>query len=83
MQDKINDEIEELKKDIQRLGKKNTLGKFSVPFGQLFDDEKAQQYYEALVGTLKAAKKQGVVDFQGQILLKGQHDKIEIILNQE
>ena len=38
--DKVEEEIEELKKDIQRLGKLNADGKFSVPFGVLFDDEK-------------------------------------------
>ena len=32
-------------------------GKYVVKFGVLFDDEFGQQYYEAIVGTLKAAKK--------------------------
>ena len=39
-----------------------------------------QQYYEALVGTLKAAKKRGIVDFKGQMLLKGAHDSVMISL---
>jgi hypothetical protein len=33
-----------------------------------------------LVGTLKAAKKKGIVDFAGQMLLQGAHDNVEIIL---
>ncbi|CAD8083864.1 unnamed protein product [Paramecium primaurelia] len=46
MQHKIQEEIEELKKDIQRLGTKNAEGKYVVKFGVLFNDEKTQQYYE-------------------------------------
>ncbi|CAD8151964.1 unnamed protein product [Paramecium octaurelia] len=68
MQEKIQEEIEELKKDIQRLGTKNAEGKYVVKFGVLFNDEKTQQYYE------------NVLDFQGQMLLKGAHDNVDIIL---
>ncbi|CAD8093940.1 unnamed protein product [Paramecium sonneborni] len=46
MQDRIQEEIEEIKKDIQRLGTKNAEGKYVVKFGVLFNDEKTQQYYE-------------------------------------
>lgn len=38
-----------------------------VSFGKLFDDEEGQQFFEAIVGTLRAAKKRGVVDFKGQV----------------
>lgn len=38
-----------------------------VTFGELFDDEEGQQFFEAIVGTLRAAKKRGVVDFKGQV----------------
>lgn len=38
-----------------------------VTFGKLFDDEEGQQFFEAIVGTLRAAKKRGVVDFKGQV----------------
>lgn len=37
---------------------------------------------QALVGTLKAAKKAGVITFKGQILLKGAHDNVPIDLLQ-
>jgi hypothetical protein len=40
MQAKVDEEVEELKADIKRLGKQGTNGKYSVPFGVLFDDEK-------------------------------------------
>jgi len=68
-------EMVQLIKDIKRIGD----GK-SVTFGALFDDEQVQDFYEALIGTLKGAKKKKLIDFPGQFLLKGQHDKVEIIL---
>jgi Costars len=38
-----------------------------VLFGKFFDDEQVKQYYyEALVGTLKYAKKLGMIHFKGQ-----------------
>ena len=40
MQHKVDEEVEELKLDIKRLGQPNAQGKYSVPFGVLFDDEK-------------------------------------------
>ena len=66
----VDKECEEIKNDLKRLGTKNSDGKISVKFGVLFDDDKVQQYYEALVGTLKAAKKKGFIAFEGQMLLK-------------
>lgn len=47
-----------------------------MAYGVLFEDPKVEQYYEALMGTLKAAKKKGVVSFEGQMLLKGAHDNV-------
>jgi hypothetical protein len=47
--------MEQLLVDIRRIGPDE--GEPHVLFGELFDDEQAQQYYEALVGTLKSAKK--------------------------
>ena len=49
-------------------------------FGDLFDDDEVANYYEALVGTLKAAKKRGLIEFKGQMLLKGPHDKVKITI---
>ena len=76
-QKRVNDEIQQLLMDIRRIG-----GDDSVKFGQLFDDEDVQQYYEALVGTLKSAKKRGVIDFKGQMLLKGMHDHVVITIQE-
>lgn len=63
-----------LVEEINRLGEKNGNGKMSVKFGTLFEDDKCANLFEALVGTLRAAKKRGVVDFQGEILLQGKFD---------
>lgn len=41
-------------------------------------DPQVEQFYEALVGTLKSAKKRGLITFKGQILLKGMHDKVNV-----
>ena len=56
------------------------MGKPDVLFGELFDDDQVSNYYEALVGTLKAAKKRGLIDFKGQMLLKGAHDSVKITI---
>jgi len=82
-EDRLAQELAQLKKDIARLGVQNSDGKFVVTFGVLFDDEFGQNFYEALVGTLKAAKKQNIIEFPGQMLLKGAHDKVEIKLLEE
>ena len=71
----MNDEIQQLLKDIKRVGEP---GEPSVAFGELFDDEKVANYYEALVGTLKAAKKKKLITYEGQVLFKGMSDKVVI-----
>ena len=61
--------------DINRLG---VQGEPNVTFGELFDDDDVQQYYEALVGTLKSAKKRKLIDYKGILLLKGVSDDVVI-----
>ena len=63
--------------DIRRLGEP---GEPHVLFGELFDDDQVANYYEALVGTLKTAKKRGLIEFKGQMLLKGVNDKVKITI---
>lgn len=70
--------MQQLLVDIERVEPK---GEPRCTFGSLFDDEKAQNYYEALAGTLKAAKKKNLVHFESPILLKGIHDKIVLSIN--
>ncbi|ELU37620.1 hypothetical protein AG1IA_08349 [Rhizoctonia solani AG-1 IA] len=70
-------------REIKRLGTKPADGQPGiavVKFGKLVRDEKA---IEALNGTLRAAKRKGVVTFEGQMLLQGAHDNIDVILLQD
>lgn len=50
----------------------------SVKFGVLFNDDKCANLFEALMGTLKAAKKRNLIDFQGEILFQGVHDDVDV-----
>ncbi|XP_029352204.1 costars family protein ABRACL [Echeneis naucrates] len=79
----VSHEVNLLVEEIQRLGSKNADGQTSVKFGVLFNDDRCANIFEALVGTLKAAKKKKVIDFQGELLLQGVHDNVDIILLQE
>lgn len=58
-------------------------GQVSVKFGVLFADEKCANLFEALVGTLKAAKRRKIVTYQGELLLQGVHDNVDIVLLQD
>jgi hypothetical protein len=77
----VDDEVSQLQIDIRRIG--SNPGEPSVTFGELFDDEQVQNTYEALVGTLRSAKRQGKIDFKGQMLLKGMHDNVVIYVMED
>uniref|UniRef100_A0AAY5ESM4 Costars family protein ABRACL n=2 Tax=Electrophorus electricus TaxID=8005 RepID=A0AAY5ESM4_ELEEL len=79
----VDHEITLLVDEIQRLGSKNADGRTSVKFGVLFNDDKCANLFEALVGTLKAAKRKKVITFDGELLLQGVHDNVDVILLQE
>lgn len=49
-------------------------------FAELHDDPRCEQIFEALVGTLRAAKKRQLIDYKGELLLKGISDTVEIEL---
>jgi len=68
--------IEEIKKYGRKEGEKNV-----VEFGPLFD--KTQGTMSALSATLTVAKKKGVVDFEGDMLMQGAHDTVTIALLKE
>lgn len=51
-----------------------------VTFGVLFNDDRCANIFEALVGTLRAAKKRKFLTYDGELLLQGVHDNVEIIL---
>ena len=55
-------------------------GKLQVTFGTLFNDDRCANIFEALVGTLRAAKRKKIVSYEGELLLQGVHDKVVISL---
>ncbi|XP_071103693.1 costars family protein ABRACL-like [Haliotis cracherodii] len=75
----VDHEIGLLKEEIKRLGTPGADGT-QVEFGVLFNDDKCANLFEALVGTLKAAKKRKIVKYDGELLLQGVHDKVLIVL---
>ncbi|OXB68444.1 hypothetical protein ASZ78_010065 [Callipepla squamata] len=89
----VEHEINLLVEEIRRLGTKSKHcnlsdhtdadGQVSVKFGVLFADEKCANLFEALVGTLKAAKRRKIVTYQGELLLQGVHDDVDIMLLQD
>lgn len=76
-------EVELLIDEIKRLGTKGDDGLYSVTFGVLFNDEQCANIFEALVGTLRAAKRKKVLTYDGELLLQGVHDSVEIKLLKE
>jgi hypothetical protein len=57
-----------------------TLWCAQVKFGTLFNDERCANLFEALVGTLRAAKKRKIVKFDAEMLFQGIHDNVDIVL---
>ncbi|GAB2292044.1 hypothetical protein Dimus_036322 [Dionaea muscipula] len=76
----VEEEVERLRQEIKRLGKIQDDGSFQVTFGVLFNDDRCANIFEALVGTLRAAKKRKVVAYDGELLLQGVHDNVVITL---
>ncbi|CAH6778093.1 costars family protein ABRACL [Meriones unguiculatus] len=79
----VDHEVNLLVEEIHRLGSKNADGKLSVKFGVLFQDDRCANLFEALVGTLKAAKRRKIVTYTGELLLQGVHDDVDIVLLQD
>ncbi|XP_019241661.1 PREDICTED: costars family protein [Nicotiana attenuata] len=76
----VEEEVERLKEEIKRLGIAKDDGSYKVTFGVLFHDDRCANIFEALVGTLRAAKKRKILTYDGELLLQGVHDNVEIIL---
>ncbi|XP_020373990.1 costars family protein ABRACL [Rhincodon typus] len=73
-------EVDLLIEEIRRLGSTGEDGKIRVKFGVLFADDKCANLFEALVGTLRAAKRKKKISFAGELLLQGVHDDVDIVL---
>ncbi|CAH3179202.1 unnamed protein product [Porites lobata] len=76
----VEHEVNLLVQEIKRLGAPNADGQVSVKFGVLFNDDRCANIFEALVGTLKAAKRKKIVNYSGELLLQGVHDNVDIVL---
>jgi hypothetical protein len=59
---------------------KSDVSVLQVSFGALFADDRCANIFEALVGTLRAAKKRKVIHFEGEMLLQGVHDDVDVVL---
>ena len=76
----VEHEVELLLQEIRRLGSPNQDGQTSVKFGVLFKDDRCANLFEALVGTLRAAKRKKFIKYDGELLLQGVHDNVDVIL---
>jgi len=76
----VGNEVKMLLEEIKRLGTENGEGKISVEFGVLFNDDRCANIFEALVGTLRAAKRKKLITYEGELLLQGVHDKVPITI---
>ena len=72
-------EVRLLQEWVVKLGARDAAsGHYVCTFASLYDA--TVDIFEALGGTLKAAKKRGIVTYSAPILLKGAHDKVQIEL---
>lgn len=76
----VEAEIKHLIAAIQRLGTENSKQQHEVTFGVLFNDDECANLFEAIVGTLKAAKRKKIVAYDAELLLQGVHDNVKITL---
>lgn len=74
----VDEEIQKLKDEITRLGEKQPDGSFKITFGVLF--EETGDIFEALGGTLKAARKRKIISYGPEILFQGRDNKEDICL---
>lgn len=76
----VTNDLKLLVAGIRRLGVAEADGSMVATFGKIVDDEELEQQLESLVGTLKAGRRRGVLEWQGQLLLKGKDDAAPIKL---
>lgn len=76
----VDHEISLLVACLKRIADPQPDGSATTTFIKIFKDEVLEQQLESLVGTMKAARKRGIIDFQGQMLLQGAHDNVVVTL---
>merc|ERR1712137_296462 len=72
----VEHEIKLVQWYVAKVGKKQDDGSYKCTFADIFYDEEAEQIFESLVGSLKAAKRKGVLKFDGQMLLMPTHKDV-------
>ena len=81
----VDYEVVLLVEELKRIGTPNSQGKISVKFGILVQrqEDDCSNLSLSLVGTLRAAKRKKIIKYDGEILLQGVHDNVEIVLLKE
>ncbi|KAM3923669.1 actin-binding Rho-activating protein-like [Leptodactylus fuscus] len=77
----IHKEINEMCLVIRDMGVRGRDGRIRVTFGRLFD--RYVRISDKVVGILLRARKHGRLDFEGEMLWQGVHDKVIITLLEE
>jgi len=77
----VSEEIVQLCKFIQELGWHRADGRYVILFGKLF--QFYQRFSEKVVGVLIRARKQGLIDFEGEMLYQRQDEMVPITLVQD
>ncbi|GCB77696.1 hypothetical protein scyTo_0017641 [Scyliorhinus torazame] len=75
----VQKEMQEMCFIIRSMGIEGGDGKIRVTFGRLFD--RYVTVSDKVVGILMRARKHALLDFQGEMLWKGEHDDVVITLN--
>ena len=76
----VDREVELVITHMKRVGKQQADGSYKTTFGEFFNDPEVEQTFESLVGSLKAAKRRGILQFQGQMLLMPTHKDVVLTL---
>ncbi len=74
----VESEVSLLLERIRALGAPDKDNRISVKYGVLFRE--TSDDFEALAGTMRAAKRRKLVSFDGELLLQGVHDNVDVVL---
>ena len=76
----VDSEVALLLRKIKALGApdKADSNRIKVKYGKLFTETSSD--FEALAGTMRAAKRRKLVTFDGELLLQGVHDNVDVVL---
>lgn len=55
-------------------------GSYTVKYGVIFGDNFLAGKLEALAGTMRSAKRKKIITFQGELLMQGVHDNVDVVL---